>query len=233
MIKAYLDDLYTRASEANRQNILSLIEFNPDGSLLDLGCDDGGWTMLLARRMQSKNVNGVEIVEDRAERARSLGINVQIGDLARPLTYSDNAFDLIHANQVIEHVPDVDLFTSEIYRVLKPGGRVVVSTENASSWHNIFALLMGWQMFSLSNLSERRLGIGNPMALHRGEGNHLKSWTHKVIFSYRGLKEFFEAHGFKNLRLLGAGYYPLPGVFAALDVRHSHFLALRAEKPKT
>jgi hypothetical protein len=92
---------------------------------------------------------------------------------------------------------------------------------------------MGWQMFSLSNLSERRLGIGNPMALHRGEGNHLKSWTHKVIFSYRGLKEFFEAHGFKNLRLLGAGYYPLPGVFAALDVRHSHFLALRAEKPKT
>lgn len=233
MIKAYLDDLYTRASEANRQNILSLIEFNPDGSLLDLGCDDGGWTMLLARRMQSKNVNGVEIVEERAERARSLGVNVQIGDLARPLTYSDNAFDLIHANQVIEHVPDVDLFTSEIYRVLKPGGRVVVSTENASSWHNIFALLMGWQMFSLSNLSERRLGIGNPMALHRGEGNHLKSWTHKVIFSYRGLKEFFEAHGFKNLRLLGAGYYPLPGVFAALDVRHSHFLALRAEKPKT
>jgi len=233
MIKAYLDDLYTRASEANRQNILSLIEFNPDGSLLDLGCDDGGWTMLLARRMQSKNVNGVEIVEERAERARSLGVNVQIGDLARPLTYSDNAFDLIHANQVIEHVPDVDLFTSEIYRVLKPGGRVVVSTENASSWHNIFALLMGWQMFSLSNLSERRLGIGNPMALHRGEGNHLKSWTHKVIFSYRGLKEFFEAHGFKNLRLLGAGYYPLPGVIAALDVRHSHFLALRAEKPKT
>lgn len=231
-MRAYLENLYSRASEANRQNILSLVDFNPEGSLLDLGCDDGAWTMLLARRMQCANVHGVEIVADRAEMARALGIKVEVADLAKPLSLPAGGFDLIHANQVIEHVPDIDLFAGEIHRLLKPGGKVVVSTENASSWHNIFALICGWQMFSLSNLSERRLGIGNPLALHRGEGNHLKSWTHKVIFSYRGLKEFFEVHGFQNVKILGAGYYPLPGVFAELDVRHSHFLALRAEKPE-
>jgi hypothetical protein len=53
------------------------------------------------------------------------------------------------------------------------------------SW-NIFAAAMGWQIFSLTNVSAMSSGVGNPLALHHGHRRALASWTHKAIFNYRG-----------------------------------------------
>lgn len=217
--------------ELNRRNLLNSVPYNPEARFLDLGCDDGDWTLKLAERIGTSLIQGVEVVESRASEARERGVEVEIVDLANQLSFPNAHFDIVHANQVIEHVPDIDLFASEILRILRPKGIAVISTENASSWHNIFALLWGWQMFSLSNLSDRKLGIGNPLALHRDEVGVMKSWTHKVIFSYRGLIEFFQAHGFKVKDVKGAGYYPLPAVFGKIDPRHAHFLTITIEKP--
>lgn len=105
----------------------------------------------------------------------------------------------------------------------------MVSTENLASWHNIFSLLFGWQPFSLTNVSGHRLGIGNPLALHRGENLSFSSWQHIRVFAYQGLKEIFEVHGFK-VKILGAGYYPLPNLLAKLDLRHAAFLTIKAIK---
>jgi SAM-dependent methyltransferase len=228
-MKAFLKSQFDAAMDLNRRNILRSCPANV-GSLLDLGCDDGAWTMKVAQASQASDVRGIEIIEDRAESAQARGVSVRIADLATALPEPSATFDLVHANQVIEHVPDIDLFTAEVYRVLRPGGTAIISTENASSWHNVFSVALGWQMFSLTNLSERRLGIGNPFALHRGEAGHLKTWTHKVIFSYRGLREFFESHGFTVEHIYGAGYYPLPAFMGTIDVRHAHFLTLVAHK---
>ena len=151
-------------------------------------------------------------------------------DLAHPLPLTANSFDLVHANQVIEHVPNVDLFLSEIVRALRPGGRVILSTENGSSWVNIGAAILGWQIFSLTNVSTKRLGIGNPFALHRGERDELASWTHKTIFNYRGLNELCAAYGLTRIRTLGAGYFPFPARLGRVDARHAHFITLTAEK---
>lgn len=124
-----------------------------------------------------------------------------------------------------------DRFASEIYRILKPGGSAIISTENGSSWHNIFASILGWQIFSLTNVSRLQAGIGNPLALLRNQPIEFSTWTHKVIFNYRGLKEFFLLHGFKEIQIKGAGYYPFPTQLAKLDPRHSHFITLYAKKP--
>lgn len=230
-IRTYFRRLFDHAMDLNHSNILTSCPSNDTCTLLDLGCDDGTWTLQVAKAAHAKSVTAIELVPHRADIARSKGIDVTIADLADPLPIATSQFDLVHANQVIEHVPDIDLFASEIFRVLRPGGTAVVSTENASSWHNVFAAAFGWQMFSLTNLSCQRLGIGNPLALHRGETDHLKTWTHKVIFSYRGLLEFFEAHGFVVQRIRGAGYHPLPARVGAIDVRHAHFLTIVAQKP--
>ena len=164
------------------------------GRLLDLGCDDGDWTMKLASVTPREGVHGVEVVEERAVAARSRGVDVVVADLAHVLPLPADTFDVIHANQVIEHVPDIDLFATEVRRLLKPGGLAIVSTENTSSWHNVFAAFCGWQMFSSTNLSGVRLGIGNPLAVHRGESDHVKTWTHKVLFSARGLRDLVVGH---------------------------------------
>lgn len=131
---------------------------------------------------------------------------------------------------MIEHLVATDVFVSEIRRLLRAGGVAVVSTENLASWHNVAALVLGWQPFSLGNVTARRPGLGNPLAIHRDEESGHESWQYVRVFSYRGLKELFEAHGLAVRAMHGAGYYPLPARLARVDPRHAAFLTLVASR---
>lgn len=231
-LKSVLSSMFIAANNHNRANILKLAARCPAGHMLDLGCDEGSWTLVVGQSAKAKKISGVELNPSAAEIARNKGIEVTIADLKEVLPYPSGKFDLIHSNQVIEHVPDIDRFASEAFRVLKPNGHFIVSTENGSSWHNIFASIMGWQIFSLTNLSSIQSGVGNPLALHRGSKDFTSTWTHKVIFNYLGLIEFLKLHGFTDIKVMGAGYYPLPTIFGKWDVRHAHFLTVSALKPE-
>ncbi|RME19543.1 MAG: class I SAM-dependent methyltransferase [Bacteroidetes bacterium] len=58
-----------------------------------------------------------------------------------PLPFQDNEFDFVVSFQVIEHIKDDKTFVKEIYRVLKPGGKFIVTTPNIlttltrNPWH--------------------------------------------------------------------------------------------------
>jgi SAM-dependent methyltransferase len=225
-----LNSMYTSAMIHNKKNILSFIYPKENLKILDLGCDDGVWTSELGAQAHSNELFGIEIVDAAAQLASKRGVVVKVADLSKDFPYDKDSMDIIHANQVIEHVPNIDHFMSSIYRVLKPGGQVIISTENGSSWCNIFAAIMGWQIFSLTNVSIVSGGIGNPLALHKSSGSQ-SSWTHKTIFNYAGLRDLFGAYNFQFIEVKGAGYFPLPASLGSLDVRHSHFLALSARKP--
>lgn len=224
---------FDRAMAANIDNIVALLEHDPAAALLDVGCDDGELTMRLARAVGTPRVHGVELVEERASRARSNGVDVTVTDLNRGLPYHDGAFDVVCGNQVIEHVADTDTFVAEIFRVLRPGGYAILSTENLASWHNVVALVFGWQPFSLTNVTSTRMGLGNPMAVHRhSDWEHGETWQHLRVFAFQGLRELLEAHAFDVERTLGAGYYPLPQHVARIDARHAAFLAVKARRPR-
>jgi SAM-dependent methyltransferase len=169
-------------------------------------------------------------VGERIKSAEEKGIQVKNFDLNGIFDFEDNTFDVIHANQVIEHLYNTDIFLSEIYRILKPGGYAIISTENASSWCNIFASIMGWQIFSLTNFSSKKQGIGNPFSLHRDGDVHLDSWNHIRIYNIRGLKEYFEAFDFKVIKVRGAGYFPLWASLGNVDTIHSHFMTFKIKK---
>jgi ubiquinone/menaquinone biosynthesis C-methylase UbiE len=230
LLKNYLISLFSKAMIYNKYNILTLIPSNPLYKFLDLGCDDGEWTMQIAKKLGTNQIYGIEIVEERIKIAKSRGIIVERSDLNNNFNFPDNMFDLVHANQVIEHIINPDIFVSEIYRILKPDGYAIISTENASSWHNIFAAIMGWQIFSLTNVSYKLKGLGNPLAIHQGNRDSLPSWTHKIIFNYFGLISLFHAYKFKNICVKGSGYHPLPARFGNLDKRHCHFITIRVQK---
>jgi SAM-dependent methyltransferase len=222
---------FAAAASANFANIgRALAGAPPHGVLVDLGCDDGGHTLEFAAAARARQVCGVDVVEERAAAARERGIDVTLGDLNEQFPYDGARFDVVVSNQVIEHLADTDNFVREVHRILCPGGLAVVSTENLASWHNVLALLLGWQPFSLSNVSGTRLGLGNPLAAQRGDAPALRSWEHVRVFAYRGLKELFEAHGFTVENVVGAGYYPLPAAFARLDPRHAAFLTVTARR---
>lgn len=230
MLKFFLKKMFSNAMSLNKKNILNLLEEDKDAKILDLGCDDGLWTLKLAKKIGSSNIYGIDVINERLEIAKKSRIITKNSDLNNIFPFNDNFFDVIHADQVIEHIAFLDNFISEIQRILKPGGYVIISTENGSSWHNIFASIMGWQIFSLTNISSKKLGVGNPLAILGGKVIDLPSWTHKTIFNYRGLKDFFSIYGFENIKIHGAGYYPLPSFLGQIDPRHSHFITLKAYK---
>jgi SAM-dependent methyltransferase len=221
--------MFARAMGQNLDNVERLAAgARPLESLLDVGCDDGANTRRWAAAAGARDLHGVEVVAERAALAEGRGIEVARVDIMGGLPYDDGRFDLVVSNQVIEHVSDTDIFVAEIHRVLRPGGLAVISTENLASWHNIASLLFGWQPFSLTNVTGRQLGIGNPLALHRGQEPIARSWQHQRVFAYRGLVELVEAHGFRVGSVLGAGYYPLPTGFTRMDPRHAAFLTVAA-----
>ncbi len=231
MLKKFLNKLYRDAVDLNHKNIIDLFTVMPQAQLLDLGCDDGVFSRKIAAKIKTNSITGVEIVPSRIELAKKNGLEIVSFDLNQHFTFPDNHFDVIHANQVIEHLTDSDNFLQEIYRVLKPGGYAVISTENLSSWCNIFASLMGWQVFSLTNFSHKALSIGNPFSLHRGQPVDFASWNHVRIYNIFGLKEYFTIFGFKVEKIAGSGYFPLPAIFGKIDYIHSHFITFKIRKP--
>ena len=232
-LRAAAERAFDAAMRHNHANIIRMLDTESGDRLIDLGCDDGARTLQFAAATQATDIHGVETQPDRARLARARGIHVWLGDLDDPLPYDDQAFDIVCSNQVIEHVRDTDHFVTETRRVLAPGGYTVVSTENLASWHNIAALVLGWQPFSLSNVSAATLSMGNPIGIHRGESERRgSSWQHQRVFAHRGLVELYEAHGFVVESVLGAGYYPLPTYVATHDPRHGAFLALKARLPQ-
>jgi SAM-dependent methyltransferase len=99
----------------------------PVGRALDLGCGDGRLTAELdAAELSAADVSRVAL--DRA-RAR-LPANAVLVELEpdAPLPFADGAFDLVLAAETAEHVRDLQLFLSEIRRVLAPGGELALTT---------------------------------------------------------------------------------------------------------
>jgi ubiquinone/menaquinone biosynthesis C-methylase UbiE len=54
------------------------------------------------------------------------------------IPYEDNTFDYVFIKSVIEHISNTDLFLSEIYRVLKPGGKVIILTPDYQKQKDFF-----------------------------------------------------------------------------------------------
>jgi SAM-dependent methyltransferase len=236
VLRAYLLGLWTDAEADYRAHILDVVARERPADLLDLGCDDGSFTEQLTKAAGGvSHAAGVEIVEEARREAHRRGIEAVPGDLNAELPFESGSFDLVHANQVIEHVVMLDTFVEEIWRVLRPGGSAVVCTENLASWHNVAALVLGYMPFSLTNISTRGV-IGNPFGLADTQANELEpSWFHTRVLTAIGLAHIFAAHGFDVVERFGSGYHPLPPRLARRaarrDGRHAAFIGVVARKP--
>ena len=110
-----------------RRRALLLGEARRGERVLDLGC--GAGRFVAALRDAGADAVGVEIAREALERARR---NVPGSDLrllepdgAIPLGHGE--IDLVWCSEVLEHVPDTTKLLTEARRVLKPGGRLLVT----------------------------------------------------------------------------------------------------------
>jgi 2-polyprenyl-3-methyl-5-hydroxy-6-metoxy-1,4-benzoquinol methylase len=103
----------------------------PRGRVLDDGCGAGYGSVILAR--QGLEVVGVDI-DDRTvlhcqKRYSVPSLAFQREDSAN-LSFPDSSFDAVVSFEVVEHVPDYSRYVAEAFRVLRPGGTLLISTPN-------------------------------------------------------------------------------------------------------
>jgi len=119
-------------------NPFSLGNISQGEQVLDIGCGAGVDTILAALIVGPKgSVVGVDIVPNMIARAKS---NLQMMDLGNVnfqntsgenLPFADDTFDVAISNGVINLIPDKEAAMSEILRVLKPAGRLMVADQSA------------------------------------------------------------------------------------------------------
>lgn len=110
---------------------------------LDLGCGDGRLTgALAAAQLTVADVSDVAL-----ERAamRLPGARIVALEPDAPLPLADNAFDLVLCAETIEHVRDLQLLLSELRRVLRPGGRLALTTPAHSRLTGLDVVVRGFE----------------------------------------------------------------------------------------
>lgn len=136
------DEKYARGDEfqhTSKLYTLSLVPASPPMKVLDIGCGTG----LNAGGIAAKGheVWGVDISPVAIERFRARGYRGEVCNLGDGLPFSEHSFDLVFSSEVIEHVADTESFLADIFRVLRPGGILVMSTPNSAFWiYRLFGL---------------------------------------------------------------------------------------------
>lgn len=133
-MKAYYEDVWERVGEDPEpwawpwRRALLLGEVRPGERVLDLGC--GAGRFVAALRDAGADPVGVEIAEAALERARRNvpGADLRLAPGGGPLPLEDASIDLAWCSEVLEHVPDTAGLLSEVRRVLRTGGRLLVTT---------------------------------------------------------------------------------------------------------
>jgi SAM-dependent methyltransferase len=247
LLMRYLRHVDCYVSKRNQEAMLDCLEADSQALMLDCGCHAGVNARKRADAKGIPNVVGIELNAAMTREAAQRGLWVMQADLNHPIPLTDNSLDVVMASDVLEHLVETRSFVREIYRVLRPGGYAVVSTPNLASWHNILALLLGFQPFSgphLSHFSEADLDVSRRMRKETCQTLADQGWgesegdstmyRHIVVGAYRSLRRLFIAQGFSIERMVGVGYYPLPPtlerVMTKLDPVHSSHLVLKARK---
>lgn len=107
------------------------LEFASGKNVLDIACGEGYGTNLLAQR--SKHVTGVDINSQTiaaASKKYKKNNSTFICNNIEKLSFENNIFDLVVSFETIEHVENYNHAISEIKRVLKPDGLLIISTPN-------------------------------------------------------------------------------------------------------
>lgn len=161
------------------ERILDRVELRGDERVLDMGCGRGAVLVAVARRLTSGQVTGVDIwsAKDQSGNRKDVTfrnaslegvserVQIETGDM-RKLPIADAAFDLVVSSLAIHNIrsnADRRQAIAEGYRVLKPGGRMVIADIRATRTYADALRTLG-----ALDVRRRRLGWrfwwGNPAA---------------------------------------------------------------------
>jgi len=164
-----------------------------DYSVLDIGCGDGQhYGFMLASRVSQ--YFGLDVSSEALKIAAKQGIKPNLWPGHGRMPFNDNCFDAAICIEVLEHLQNPEHVVSEIHRILKPGGTVIVTVPNIGYFRERLLLLKG---------------TFNP------GGSPLTAWTspwcdpHIRFFTPKTLKALFSTMDFNIYSMTGDGGNPV------------------------
>lgn len=118
----YSDKHYTPSSEYDK--FYYDILFKKGSKILDIGCSTGNFIA-----QDPKNIVGIDVDKDAVKIAKKRGFNVSVHDAAKKFPFQANSVENVHCRHLLEHLKDPLPFLTDIFRILKKGGRLVLLTD--------------------------------------------------------------------------------------------------------
>ncbi len=199
---------------------------------VDVGCGDGMCTELAlnmcnATPNASVSIVGLDWSTAALKQARARGVPVARASADEGgLPLASSSIDVVIMSEFIEHLVDPDNALDEAWRVLIPGGTLLLSTPNLAAWYNRVLLAVGVQPL-FTEVSLR--------GIHGRPGTEVVG--HLRLFTRRALLSLLKAMGFIDIKVKGAPYHDVPGPFKGLDRLFCHTpslasnLLVAAQKP--
>jgi 2-polyprenyl-3-methyl-5-hydroxy-6-metoxy-1,4-benzoquinol methylase len=157
-----------------------------DARVLDVGCGEGRFAAALAKA--GAQVVAIDVAEESLRRARAwrADLDLRLVEPGGPWPLEDASFDVVWAGETIEHVADTAAWLSEVRRVLRSGGSLLLSTPA----HDLLTLLR-------LALSQRAFA-----AHFEPRSDHLR------FYSRSTLAELLVDFGFERIEVRGVGGVP-------------------------
>lgn len=134
-----------------QKRLLDMADLKSGEQVLDISCGTGLVTFPIAKAVgEDGQVTGVDLSEKMIEQAESEAEDKRISNVsfhhmdAEELDLPDSSFDVAINSLGLMYYPDPDKAVSEMYRVLKPGGRAVAlvwGRRSACGWADIFPIV--------------------------------------------------------------------------------------------
>jgi SAM-dependent methyltransferase len=191
-------DLATRKHPGRRDEAILSVP-GTGAALLDIGCGDG--FLLFCHRHRFEKLIGLEYSPVRATQAKAnlvgLDVDVHVGTAEGMTEIESGSIDRVVTSDVIEHVSDVYRAIDEVFRILRPGGTLVVNTPNVAYVKRRVQLLAG----RFPSTSQPNEGLGSDLLF---DGGHLH------YFTFRSLTLLLERARFNVVARSGYGRFGWP-----------------------
>lgn len=188
-MQMYYPDTYRPYKRRTGVSVFRYTEpINPTKRVLDVGCGNGELLEVIAEQDKDVALCGIDTDERAVAVSRASGFPVIHGTLF-DACYPDSYFDEIYIMHVLEHVQDPYALLKEIFRVLKPAGRVKIEMPN---FRSVSRMIFGRNWKRLD--APRHLYHFTPATLHMML--HKAGFSKSVITGIASPKYFLQSFAF-------------------------------------
>ncbi len=172
--------------------------------ILDVGCGTGYLAAKIKEIFPEAEIYGADISKKAITTGKSLykDINLTVSDSEQEFPFKDNFFDIVISGEHIAHLKDTDIYLSEVARVMKKGGILILTTPNLTSWLNRILILMGKAPMFFEPLLNTGIPVVSLFGTEFPDRKMLPS-GHLRLFNIDILGKALDVYGIKVIKTYG------------------------------